>query len=332
MLIWVRAVSAPQAQSRKSFCAAFSKKRLLSLKLTYELPVPVDYRLTHPVTLHACFEIRGFTALLGRSGAGKSSLIKALAGLIPAAGTPWAGLAPEARGIGYLPQNAALFPHLTALENVAYPLRGRDRFARAKALLEELGLADFAPRPATRLSGGQAQRIALARALAHRPKLLLLDEPSSGLDATTRDATFTWLIDTLAAHGVPALAATHDPGLAGFADWMVLMAEQKIIRQGTPRSLFADPGSVAAAELLGFENIWQEGQNWFAARSRDFRAAASGREARIVRVRAHGGGLRLDCAMPQPVTVDTDNTPDLFMPGAKLFLDIAPEKLRRLES
>ncbi len=294
--------------------------------------VTVDYRLTQPVALHARFEINGFTALLGRSGAGKSSLIKALAGLVHAAGTPWAGLPPELREIGYLPQNAALFPHLTALENVAYPLRGRDRFERAKALLDELGLRDLAPRRATQLSGGQAQRIALARALAHRPKLLLLDEPSSGLDATTRDATFTWLIDTLAARGVPALAATHDPGLAGFADWMVLLAEQTIIRQGTPRSLFADPGSVAAAELLGFENIWQEEQNWFAARSTDFHAAASGREARIVRVRTHGSGLRLDCAMPQPVIVHTENTPERFTPGATLFLEIAPGKLRRLRA
>jgi molybdate transport system ATP-binding protein len=294
-------------------------------------PLAVDYRLNQPVALHARFEINGFTALLGRSGAGKSSLIKALAGLIHATGTPWAGLPPEARKVGYLPQNAALFPHLTALENVAYPLRGRDRFERAKALLDELGLLDFAPRPATRLSGGQAQRIALARALAHRPKLLLLDEPSSGLDAITRDATFTWLIDTLAARDVPALAATHDPGLAGFADWMVLLAGQEIIREDTPRNLFADPGSVAAAELLGFENIWQEEQTWFAARSTDFRAAASGREARIVRVRTHGSGLRLDCTMPQPVIVHTENTPERFTPGATLFLEIAPEKLRRLK-
>ena len=293
-------------------------------------PVAVDYRLTQPVALHARFAINGFTALLGRSGAGKSSLIKALAGLIHAAGTPWAGLPPEAREIGYLPQNAALFPHLTVLENVAYPLRGTDRFDRARALLDELGLLDFAPRPATQLSGGQAQRIALARALAHRPKLLLLDEPSSGLDATTRDATFTWLIDTLAARGVPALAATHDPALAGFADWMVLLAGHKIIREDTPRNLFADPGSIAAAELLGFENIWQEGQNWFAARSTDFRVATSGRDARIVRVRTHGSGLRLDCTMPQPVIVQTENTPERFTPGTTLFLEIAPERLRRL--
>ena len=293
-------------------------------------PVAVDYRLTHPVALHAAFEIRGFTALLGRSGAGKSSLIKALAGLIQAAGTPWGGQAPELREIGYLPQNAALFPHLTALENVAYPLRGGDRFDRAKSLLDELGLLDFAPRLAKQLSGGEAQRIALARALAHKPKLLLLDEPSSGLDATTRDATFTWLIDTLKARAVPALAATHDPGLAGFADWLVLLADQKIIREGTPQNLFADPGSVAAAELLGFENIWQEEHDWFAARSTDFCPAATGREARIVRVRAHGSGLRLDCAMPQPVIIYTDNTPDAFTPGAILRLQIAPDKLRRL--
>ena len=95
--------------------------------------------------------------------------------------------------------------------------------------------------------------------------------------------------------------------------------------------LFAAPGSVAAAELLGFENIWQEEQSWFAARSTDFRPAAAGREARIVRVRAHGSGLRLDCAMPQPVIVHTENTVEAFTPGATLHLQIAPDKLRRLE-
>lgn len=291
----------------------------------------VDYRLQTPVELHVQFEIRGFTALLGRSGSGKTSLLKALAGLLPATGSPWAGLPPDARSLGYLPQNAALFPHLTVLENVAYPLRGPDRFTKAQALLDELGLSEFALCPATTLSGGQAQRVALARALAHAPKLLLLDEPSAALDATTRDTTLTWLIDTVTARGIPTLAATHDPAIAGLADWLVLLTDRHIIQQGAPRDVFNNPRSVAAAELLGFENIWQEHGVSYAIRAADIEITETGIPATIISVREHGASLRLECATPHRLTVHVKSGKTTqFMPGGTIHLGFCPSDLKRL--
>jgi molybdate transport system ATP-binding protein len=291
----------------------------------------IDYRLHHPVRLHAQFEIRGFTALLGRSGAGKSSLLKALAGLLPATGTPWAGLAPEARTVGYLPQSSALFPHLTVLENVAYPLRGPGRFKAAQALLDELGLAEFSSSLATRLSGGQAQRIALARALARGVKLLLLDEPSAALDATTRDATLAWLIDTVTARGIPTLAATHDPSVAGLADSLALLAGNRIIQQGSPREVFDNPQSADAAELLGFENIWQDNGITYAIRSVDIEIAESGVPATLISVREHGTGLRLECATPHRLTIHLNSgEKSQFSPGGSVFLKFPVRHLKQL--
>jgi ABC-type Fe3+/spermidine/putrescine transport system ATPase subunit len=288
----------------------------------------VDLRLQTPIELHAVFEIRGFTALLGRSGAGKTSLLKALAGLLPSTGTPWAGLPPQARSTGYLPQSAALFPHLNVLENTAYALRGGDRFAGARGLLGELGIGELALRPATALSGGEAQRVALARALARAVELMLLDEPSAALDATTRDATLNWLIDTLSARQIPALAATHDPAVAGLADWVALLAGGRIIQQGTPSEVFGNPGSVAAAELLGFENIWAEGGCFYAIRAAEIEIAKSGMPARVVSARAYGAGLRVECAAPHRMVVLVKAGE--FQPGAEIYLRFSEAALKRI--
>lgn len=292
----------------------------------------IDYRLNTPLPLQVKFEIHGFTALLGRSGAGKTSLLKALAGLLPATGTPWGGLAPQVRPVGYLPQHSALFPHLTVLENTAYPLRGPHRFVQAQALLNDLGLGDYAPRIATDLSGGEAQRVALARALARGAELFLLDEPSASLDAITRDATLVWLMNTIAARAIPALAATHDPALAAMADWLVLLAEGRIIQQGTPRELFNNPQSPAAAVLLGFENIWQEDNVFYAARSADVMITAEGIPATVLSIREYGADLRLDCAAPHRLTVlvkSGDKTQ--YTVGMSICVQIAPSKIKRLE-
>ena len=295
-------------------------------------PLLVDYRLAAPVALNAQFEIRGFTALLGRSGAGKTSLLKALAGLLPAAGAPWGGLSAQARPIGYLPQDSGLFPHLNVLENTAYALRGPRRLAQAQALLDELRLGALARRAVNGLSGGEAQRVALARALAHGPELLLLDEPLSGLDAATRDTALAWLHETLTARGLPALAATHDPVIAGMADWLVLLAGGRVIQQGLTSEVFNNPGSAAAAQLLGFENVWEAEGASYAIRATDIALAGTGMPARVLSARGHGAGLRLECAGAAArfvVHLEAGGR-ERFAPGAEVFLRPDPLKLKRL--
>ncbi len=292
----------------------------------------VGYRIAAPIKLHIRCEIRGFTALLGRSGAGKTTLLKALAGLLPSEGTPWGGETPERRPVGYMPQGAALFPHLTALENAAYALRGPDRFTRARALLDDLGIGALASRLASSLSGGEAQRVALARALGRGPELLLLDEPSAGLDGATRDAVMLWLIETIDARGIPALAATHDPAVAGLADWLVLLAGGAIIQQGTPRAVFDHPGSVAAAELLGYQNIWEDGGAWYAIRAEDIGLSDAGLPATILSVREQGAGWRLECAAPRRVTVFLRETAAALAVGQAIHLDVPADKIKRLRA
>jgi molybdate transport system ATP-binding protein len=256
--------------------------------------IAVRYRLRQPIALDVDFQVRGFTALLGRSGAGKTSLLKALAGLLPAAGSPWGGLAPELRPVGYLPQGAALFPHLTALRNVAYSIRGADRLATAQALLDGLGLGDLAGRPAPKLSGGEAQRVALARALARQPELLLLDEPSAALDAVSRDEMLAWLIEITQARKMPALVATHDPAIASRAEWLVLLAEGQVIQEGKCREVFEQPVNEAAARLLGYENVfWHEGR-CCAIRAGDILVAAEGMPITLRAVRQMGLDVRLE--------------------------------------
>jgi len=286
----------------------------------------IDLRLTSPIALNVTFEIRGFTALLGRSGAGKTSLLKAIAGLLPATGSPWPGLPPESRPIGYLPQNAGLFPHLTVLQNAAFALRGPDRLPRARALLAELGIAHLAGRPAAHISGGEAKRAALARALARSPALLLLDEPSAALDAATQDLVLTQLIETIAAKQIPALAATHDPAIAALADRLVLLSGGAIIREGTPRALLEDPGTTEAAKLLGYSNFWSEAGTLYTIESTRIEIAPTGRPARITSIREQGRHLRLTCAAPEPFTILLPGAPaEAFTPGQQIHLAFPPE-------
>ncbi|WP_082583011.1 ABC transporter ATP-binding protein [Frateuria sp. Soil773] len=215
----------------------------------------IDYRIEHPVALSASFEVEGFTVLLGASGEGKSLLLRAIAGLLPARGEPFGGLPPQQRAVGYLPQGHALFPHLNAWQNVAFALRGADRRRQAVAWLERVGLAALAERRPAQLSGGQQQRVALARALARRPQLLLLDEPTSALDPATRDDVLAELIAEVHAAGIPALAASHDPALAAVADRLVVMHGRRIVQAGAPWEVHARPANGAVARLLGHRNV-----------------------------------------------------------------------------
>lgn len=215
----------------------------------------VDCAIERPFPLRVRFPVDGFTVLLGASGEGKTLILRALAGLLPARGEPFGGVPVQQRPIGYLPQGQTLFPHLNVWRNVAFALRGAERRKRALEWLGRVGLAALADRAPASLSGGERQRVALVRALARRPQLLLLDEPTSALDAATRDDVLAELVAEIRAAGVPALVASHDAALAGSADRLVLLHAHRVIQTGAPSALYADPASGAAARLLGLRNV-----------------------------------------------------------------------------
>jgi ABC-type sulfate/molybdate transport systems ATPase subunit len=159
---------------------------------------------------------------MGPNGAGKSTLLKALAGIVPSAGHVEVGgrvvgrLPPYRRDVGWVPQQTTLLPHLTARDNAAYGLRARGyRRAAARDLaqgwLARLGVGELGDVKPHALSGGQAARVALARALAHEPALLLLDEPFVAVDAPTRDLVRRVLRETVAGSRTATLLVTHDP-------------------------------------------------------------------------------------------------------------------------
>src|SRR3954463_10499013 len=209
-------------------------------------------------------------AVLGPNGAGKSTLLRILAGLlapdtgrIAVDGDVWddvaAGVSVPAhrRRLGMVFQDYLLFPHLSALENVAFGLRTRGT-ARAEARrravdwLARVGLADLGDRRPAQLSGGQAQRAALARALAPDPALLLLDEPLSALDARTRLSVRAELGRHLAAFDGSTVLVSHDPVDAmALADRVVVVEEGRVVQEGTPAEVAGRPRTDYVARLVG---------------------------------------------------------------------------------
>jgi molybdate transport system ATP-binding protein len=202
--------------------------------------------------------------MLGPNGAGKTTALRALAGLEPLTGghitldgVDVTAAPPENRDVGVVFQDYLLFPHLTALDNVAYGLRTRGMHkARARAdaadLLDQVGLTDHAGHRPRQLSGGQAQRVALARALAPRPRLLLLDEPLAALDAGTRLVLRTDLRRHLVSYGGPAVVVTHDAVEAMvLTDSLVVLEGGRIAQSGTPAEIARYPRTDYVARLLG---------------------------------------------------------------------------------
>ena len=207
--------------------------------------------------------------LLGPSGCGKTTVLRIAAGLEELqqgrvfighseVARPGASVPPEERGVGLVFQDYALFPHLNVIENIAFGLAGRPAIERRdtpSAMLELVGMADYAGRYPHTLSGGEQQRVALARALAPRPRLLLLDEPFSGLDIRLRDQVRDETLRVLRAAGISTLIVTHDPEEAMYmADRIAVMRAGRILQLGAPAELYGAPADAFIAKFLSDVN------------------------------------------------------------------------------
>lgn len=203
-------------------------------------------------------------ALLGPSGSGKSTLLAAIAGIInPSAGKIWlAGgnlleLPPEARGLGMVFQDFALWPHMTVAQNVAFPLRARKSAAgeiatRVENALARVRLQGFGTRHPQELSGGQQQRVALARAVVAETKLLLLDEPLSALDPATRASVRSELADILQRLSLTTIIVTHDREEAfELADRVAVLVDGEIQQHATPQEVYERPANPTVARFMG---------------------------------------------------------------------------------
>ena len=206
-------------------------------------------------------------AVLGRSGCGKSTLLKTIVGLVrPDSGEVWLNgdnitdMPSEKRNISLMFQDYALLPHLTALDNVGFGLKMR-RLPKAEIeeqsmqALRDIGLEHEAQRKPESLSGGEQQRLALARALITRPSLLLLDEAFSSLDTHLRHHLRTLTAERIRSQNIPAILVTHSAEEAcTMADTIAIMHEGRILQHGTPETLIRRPVNAQAALLLGLAN------------------------------------------------------------------------------
>ncbi|QFY59120.1 ABC transporter ATP-binding protein [Rhizobium grahamii] len=258
---------------------------------------------------------REFFALLGASGCGKSTLLRMLAGFeqptageIVLDGTDMAGTPPYRRPVNMMFQSYALFPHMTVEKNIAFGLRQdgmqKDEIGeRVLQMLKMVKLEKFASRKPNQLSGGQRQRVALARSLAKRPKVLLLDEPLGALDKKLREETQFELMDLQQNLGLTFVVVTHDQEEAmTMADRIAVMSHGKVIQVATPAEIYEAPNSRFVADFIGDVNIF-DGK---------VTAAAAG----TVEIAADGGMM---------VKVASSDTPSV---GSAAGFAIRPEKLK----
>ncbi len=239
-----------------------------------------------------------FVVLLGPSGSGKTTLLRCVAGLERAdsgeivlndrtvfSGDDKVFIRPEERQLGMVFQSYAIWPHMTVFDNVALPLtRGYGRIPRGEVAqrvrdaLAQVGMESMADRPAPQLSGGQQQRVALARSLALQPKILLMDEPLSNLDARLREEVRTEIRELVGRTGVTVLYVTHDQAEAmDLADRIVVLHQGRVLQMGQAEELYLRPTHPEVAQFLG-------PMNWF-------EGVASGNG----RVRTPIGECRIDC-------------------------------------
>jgi iron(III) transport system ATP-binding protein len=267
-----------------------------------------------------------FYTLLGPSGCGKSTTLRCIAGLertdagrislggrVVSSHEPRVFVRPDERDLGMVFQSYAIWPHMTVFDNVAFPLRavrasrrGIPRSAireRVLSVLEKVQLTGFEDRMATKLSGGQQQRLALARALARDPKLLLLDEPLSNLDAGLRERMRTELRRLQRTFGVTTLYVTHDQSEAlSMSNRVAVMEDGRIVQEASPRDIYRKPGTKFVATFVGRTNLL---------------------DARVVG-RGDGGALRLDTDAGTVQAVCPEGTAH----NEQASLSIRPEDVR----
>ncbi len=259
---------------------------------------------------------REFFALLGPSGCGKTTLMRMLAGFedptegrILLDGQDMAGIPPYRRPTNMMFQSYALFPHMDVVENIAFGLK-QDKLpkgeidARVQEMLKLVKLEPFAKRKPHQMSGGQRQRVALARSLAKRPKVLLLDEPLGALDKKLREETQFELTDLQYELGMTFIIVTHDQEEAmTLADRIAVMDKGRIVQVATPAEIYEEPNTRYVADFIGNINILEAGVT----------ATGAGR----TRLAAEGVAAAIEVERDCPVPV-----------GEKVFFAIRPEKMR----
>ncbi|MBP2447357.1 ABC transporter ATP-binding protein [Rhizobium leguminosarum] len=258
---------------------------------------------------------REFFALLGASGCGKSTLLRMLAGFeqptsgeIVLDGTDMAGTPPYRRPVNMMFQSYALFPHMTVEKNIAFGLRqdgmAKDEISeRVSQMLKLVKLEQFASRKPNQLSGGQRQRVALARSLAKRPKVLLLDEPLGALDKKLREETQFELMDLQQSLGLTFVVVTHDQEEAmTMADRIAVMSHGKVVEVATPAEIYEAPNCRFVADFIGDVNIF------------DGKVASSG-----------NGTVEISVDSGFSVRVAASETPSA---GSAAGFAIRPEKMR----
>lgn len=309
-------------------------------------------RILHDISL----EVSGgqIVALLGASGSGKSTLMRCIAGLEPLdAGeilwqdAPLQNIPSHERGFGLVFQDFALFPHMTVAENIAFGLRMAGKSATEQrdtvaTLLKLIGLEGYGDRHVDTLSGGQKQRVALARSLAPRPRLLMLDEPLGSLDAVLREQLAIDIRAILKETHTTALYVTHDLREAfASADAVAVMQDGIIDQIGTPQELFSRPRSAYTARLLGLTNVLpaslfgdatQTGEVLLHAAHLRLAADADNRplaQAVVARVTYEGWRHRIDARLPSghEVTLYEDGSKPAPQPGEAITLHTGPDAI-----
>jgi len=281
---------------------------------------------SHPFTLDLHIATNaGITVLFGPSGAGKSLTLDSIAGFV----TPTEGrilvddvllfdaaarvnVPPRSRHCGYVFQNSALFPHMTLRENLVFAAERLPRLERRRKvgdMLDQFHLAGVAGRKPAELSGGQRQRCAIARALLAQPRLLLLDEPSSGLDAALREELYDLLAEVHSSFRMPILLVTHDLDEAlELGEQMYVLNGGRVLQTGAPTAILDQPASDEVARLLGRFNIL---------------------DAEILTMDPSANRSRLRCTLPNAPSFEIDGP---YFPGhllgAHLRLGVRSEALR----